>query len=165
MEASCQNMQVILDPKAVFSSSSSRSQDGLIVLLRSLDFSWSGVGSIISITDPELLCGLIYTFIQAPLGKANFIRVVSWIKDEGVYFAGRPRPGSTRETPTKPELQEKQVEDSLFDAAFRSSIILKCLENFSVSWEFYCSCKNHQSRNIKTRSFNSVSTKTWSCCI
>lgn len=35
----------------------------------------------------SLLCVLICTFIQAPLGKANFIKVVSWIKDEGVYFA------------------------------------------------------------------------------
>lgn len=47
-----------------------------------VDFSWSDVFSIISVSN---LCARI----QAPLGKANFIKVVSWIKDEGVYFALR----------------------------------------------------------------------------
>lgn len=34
-----------------------------------------------------LSVSLICTLIQAPLAKANFIKVVSWIKNEGVYFA------------------------------------------------------------------------------
>lgn len=38
-------------------------------------------------TCSQLSVSLICTLIQAPLGKANFIKVVSWIKNEGIYFA------------------------------------------------------------------------------
>lgn len=53
--------------------------------------------SVVSISDlPPRSLSLICTLIRAPLGRANFIKVVSWIKNEGVYFALRSGADSWR---------------------------------------------------------------------
>lgn len=88
------NMQVILNQKDIFSSSSSgwiyspvRGEAATLwfLLIRCLFHR-------LHQRPAASHCSLICTLIQAPLGEADFIKLVSWIKNEGVYFALRSAP-------------------------------------------------------------------------
>lgn len=90
-----------VQPESIFRSSSSSSAAGMSWFCcwepATLWFLLISRLSVVSISDlPPRSLSLICTLIRAPLGRANFIKVVSWIKNEGVYFALRSGADSWR---------------------------------------------------------------------